>query len=329
MDKKTMAFLLIIELIVAILINKLFIPFLTKLKFGQSIRKEGPAKHLKKEGTPTMGGLAILFTFSVMLTAFLAVNKLKGLVIDFGILLLMLIPIYGFALIGFLDDFLIIVKKNNQGLKPTIKLLLQLVISLVCFLVYLELELPLSINFFGSNWNLGFLYGALLIIIFTSTTNATNLTDGLDGLLSITSIFSILAFGILAYMKQNYTVLSVVIAMSIAIISFLFFNFPKAQVFMGDTGSLMIGATISSLAIVLKYEILLIIIGMVYVIETLSVILQVWFFKRTKGQRLFRMSPFHHHLEMCGLDELEIDLLLGFASFLFGLLGIYMGVVLF
>lgn len=306
-----------------VLCYHVFIPYLKKLKFGQNVRSDGPRTHYKKNGTPTMGGILILVTFLITFLSLIIVMKIKfDLSVILGDLILLIIPLFGYSFIGFLDDYLIILKKNNDGLKPKHKLLLELLISLIFYTIYIFMGYDTSVNIFTNEVDLKFLFGPLIILMFVSTTNSTNLTDGLDGLLTVSTIPVIIGFLTLGIVKNNYIVILSSIAMLIALLSFLFFNFPKATIFMGDTGSLLIGAYVCVCSILLKTELLLLVFGFVYILETLSVILQVSYFKITKGKRLFKMTPIHHHLELSGLSDIKINLIFFFLSTLFVMIGL-------
>ena len=285
--------IIIIGVLYGIVLFKVLIPLLTRFKFGQSIRSEGPQSHLNKKGTPTMGGLVI-----ILITIFLNVT-----------LILLIIPFVSFGVIGFIDDYLIIVKKTNDGLKPHIKFLLQLLISAVCYYLTIQTRGTNEINFFGERIDLKFFYGIFIILSFTGFTNATNLTDGLDGLLGGTSAIITTGITVLAFINKNYYVMYFGLSLLTGIFAFLIFNLPKARIFMGDTGSLAIGAALFSMLLCLNMDVLIFIFGIIYLIETISVMLQVWFFKKTSGERLFKMSPFHHHLELSGLKDFQIDVI--------------------
>lgn len=298
-----------------------FIPYLEKFKFGQNIRKEGPRTHYDKKGTPTMGGILILTSFLLILVSMMILFNKDYLVnFDYKCLYLVLIPLLGYFLIGLIDDILIIKKGSNEGLSPFLKLLLELMLSVVFYLFYLKLNGDTKLLILNKEINISFLYGPLIVLMFLSTTNGANLTDGIDGLLTITSLPIILSFIIISYKINNITLLSLSIAFFISLLLFLFFNFPKAKIFMGDTGSLMIGAFICVFTIMLKDELSLIIFGFVFVIETLSVIIQVLYFKITKGKRLFKMTPIHHHLELSGLSDLKINIIFLIISTIFSVI---------
>lgn len=315
-------------IIFEILLFIFFLPLIKKLNYGQSIRSLGPKKHLKKSGTPTMGGIVILLCVLIFYT--LLIVEFKRLFhIDLVKSLFIILPVVLYGIIGFVDDYLIIVKKNNNGIKPSIKFLLQLIIATAIYFVYLSVYKTNELNFFGIYVDLKFFYGLLIVFLLVGTTNATNLTDGIDGLLSICSIISYTSFGIIGIFKNEIVVVILSFSVVISLLAFLVFNLPKAKIFMGNVGSLLLGAGLVMMSILLHVEVLLVFIGFVYVIETLSVIIQVWFFKKTKGERLFKMSPIHHHLELCNFSEVEIDVTLGTIQLIMAVIGIWLAVMFF
>lgn len=317
-----------IFIIFGILMYIFFLPILTKLKYGQSVRSLGPKSHYIKSGTPTMGGLVILFCVLIFYTLLIIEFK-TAYHIDLLKSLFIIVPVILYGLIGFIDDYLIIVKKKNDGIKPIIKFIFQLIIAASIYFIYLDFYQTNSLNFFGIMINLKFIYGIFIIFLLVGTTNATNLTDGVDGLLTICSIISYTSFGIIGIFKNEITVVILAFSTVTALISFLLFNLPKAKLFMGNVGSLFLGAGLVMMSIILKIEILLIFIGFVYVLETISVLLQVWFFKKTKGERLFKMTPIHHHLELSGFSESEIDITLGTLQLIMAVIGIWLAVMFF
>lgn len=320
--------IILIGILYGIVFFDVMIPLLQRFKYGQAIRKEGPRSHLTKSGTPTMGGI-VMIIITIMLSVTLIIFNLKK---EFNILfklLVVIIPIIGFGLIGFLDDYLIILKKNNEGLSPSIKFLLQLMISAISYYLILKIRGNNLLNFFGVNIDLKFLYGIFIIISYTGFTNGANLTDGIDGLLGGTSLIALVGISYIAFVKKDMFVFYFAISLIIAIISFLIFNLPKAKIFMGDTGSLMIGAVIFALLLLLNMDILIFFFGFTFLIESISVILQVWFFKKTKGNRLFKMSPIHHHLELIGLKDYKVDIIIWTLTFVFVLFGTILGVLVF
>jgi len=322
MLEQVIIFTILMGFLITVLISPIFIPFLRRLKFGQSIREEGPQSHKKKSGTPTMGGIMILLSITV--TTLIMTNKFAEPTIKTYLLLFVTL---GFGLLGFLDDFIKVVMKRNLGLTSKQKLFGQLVISVVFFLVFRHYQFSTSVSvpFTEISFDLGPFYILLLIFWLVGFSNAVNLTDGLDGLVSGTSA---IAFGALAILAWNHNLFEISIfsvAVVGAVLGFLVFNTHPAKVFMGDTGSLALGGAIATVAILAKLELLLIIIGGVFVIETLSVILQVISFKTT-GKRIFRMSPLHHHYELVGWSEWRVVVTFWSVGLLFAALGIYVEV---
>lgn len=316
----------IIFLIINIISFNFLIKFLHQKQMGQSIRKVGPKKHLKKSGTPTMGGILIIINTCLFLLIFIKIFKIN---IDIKKLIMLLLPFIGYGLIGFIDDYLIIKNHNNQGLKPTLKFILELLLAGIYYFLYLELGFKNELNLFGIYINLEFLYGVFIILFFTGITNATNFTDGIDGLLGSNAIISFGGIAIISYLKKEEICFWLCVIVIFGILSFLLYNLPKASIFMGDTGSLAIGGLISSMLIILKCEILILFFGFIYLVEIISVILQVWYFKRTKGKRLFKMTPLHHHFELLNLSENKIDSLFSFINLIMTIIGIYLGVIVF
>ncbi|WP_227935723.1 phospho-N-acetylmuramoyl-pentapeptide-transferase [Alkalihalobacillus deserti] len=313
---------LLLSFLIAVLLSPLFIPFLRRLKFGQSIREEGPKSHQKKTGTPTMGGIVIVLSILVT-TLFISTRFLS---FSQEILLLLLVTV-GFGLVGFLDDFIKVVLKRNLGLTSKQKLVGQLLISILFYigLIQMDFSTEITIPVTGITFDLGWLYLPLVIVMLVGASNAVNLTDGLDGLLAGTGAIAFGAFAILAW-HVGYIDLSIFSAAIVgAVLGFLVFNAHPAKVFMGDTGSLALGGAIAAIAIMTKMEILLIIIGGVFVIETLSVIIQVISFK-TRGKRIFKMSPLHHHYELTGWSEWRVVVTFWFVGMIFAILGIYLEV---
>lgn len=314
-----------IAFLITVLISPIFIPFLKRLKFGQSIREDGPQSHHQKSGTPTMGGLMILFSISV--TTLVMTSKFNPEPMSFEVFLLLFVTI-GYGLLGFLDDFIKIAMKRNLGLTSKQKMLGQIVIAIVFYLIIRKHEFPTYIQIPGTDvqWDLGWGYAILILFMLVGSSNAVNLTDGLDGLLAGTAAIAFGAFGILAWHGHPQFEIAVFsLAIVGALLGFLVFNAHPAKVFMGDTGSLALGGAICAVAILTKLEILLVIIGGVFVIETLSVIIQVISFKTT-GKRVFKMSPLHHHYELLGWSEWRVVTTFWLVGLLFAALGIYIEV---
>ncbi|MGP7817603.1 phospho-N-acetylmuramoyl-pentapeptide-transferase [Niallia sp. 01092] len=322
MLEQTIFFTILLGFLITVLISPIFIPFLRRLKFGQSIREEGPKSHQKKSGTPTMGGVMILL--SVVVTTLVMTSKFSEPTIKTYLLLFVML---GFGLLGFLDDFIKVVMKRNLGLTSKQKLLGQIIISVVVYFVLKQTDFSTAIHipFIDKSFDLGWFYVLFIIFWLVGFSNAVNLTDGLDGLVSGTAAISFGAFAVLAWSQSQYEISIFAVAIVGAVLGFLVFNAHPAKVFMGDTGSLALGGAIAAIAILTKLEILLILIGGVFVIETLSVILQVISFKST-GRRIFRMSPLHHHYELVGWSEWRVVVTFWSVGLIFAILGIYIEV---
>ncbi|SFB18968.1 Phospho-N-acetylmuramoyl-pentapeptide-transferase [Lentibacillus halodurans] len=314
-----------IAFLITVLLSPIFIPFLRRLKFGQSIREEGPQSHIKKTGTPTMGGIMIVI--SVTITTIIMVSKYNLGSIGYEMWLLIFVLV-GYGFLGFLDDFIKVAMKRNLGLTSKQKMLGQLVIALVFYFIleYNDYATYIQIPGTSIQWELGWGYALLIVFMLVGASNAVNLTDGLDGLLAGTAAIAFGAFGILAWYgfpQNEVTIFS--LAVVGALLGFLVFNAHPAKVFMGDTGSLALGGSIAAIAILTKLEIILVIIGGVFVIETLSVIIQVISFKTT-GKRVFKMSPLHHHYELLGWSEWRVVTTFWLIGLIFAALGVYIEV---
>ena len=292
------------------------IPALHKLHFGQSIRDCGPQAHLKKNGTPTMGGILIIF--AIIATAFIWCKITPGLLVALWLLV-------GHGIIGLIDDVIKVVFKRNLGLTSGQKLLMQIVLAAV-YLLYMGdanmSNLGLWIPIANITVSLGAWYYLFVVVLLVGTTNAVNLTDGLDGLVSWVTVPVTLAFSYIAFhsAQTNLGVFALIITGSC--LGFLLFNHYPAKIFMGDTGSLALGGGIAALALLTKTELLLVIIGGVYVMEALSVIMQVTYFKITGGKRIFKMSPIHHHFELSGWKETKVVWSFSLLSVALSVLGI-------
>lgn len=280
------------------------IPFLHKLKFGQQVREDGPQAHLKKKGTPTMGG--IVFVISVIITSLFYMK-------DYPKIIPVLFMTVGFGLVGFLDDYIKIVKKNSDGLSPKQKLLFQFVITGI-FAYYLmtsrEVGTGMLIPFTGGVENgfyleLGWLFVPALFFIVLGTDNGVNFTDGLDGLCTSVTILVATFFTVVA-IGENTGISPITGAVVGSLLGFLLFNVYPAKVFMGDTGSLALGGFVASSAFMMQMPLFIAIVGMIYLVEVLSVIIQVTYFKKTGGKRIFKMAPIHHHFELCGWSETRV-----------------------
>ncbi len=296
-------------LAVSLVLGAVFIPMLRRLKFGQEIREEGPAWHAAKSGTPTMGGIIFIVSIAVMLiisVAAGAVLKLPlGNLID---LLLVFLLSLAFGVIGFIDDYIKVVKKRNLGLTAAQKFSLQFLVALV-FATLVAVGggtgTVIDLPFTDIDLDLGWFYIPFVIFVMLATVNSVNLTDGLDGLATSITIVVALYYLIMSSILSNPAMLLFSSTVVGALAGFLFYNHKPAKVFMGDTGSLFLGGAVCGLAIMLRQPLTLLIVGLVYVVETLSVIMQVTSYKLT-GKRIFKMSPIHHHFEMCGWSEVKI-----------------------
>jgi len=322
MLERSLLMTIVMAFLIAALVSPIMIPFLRRLKFGQSIREEGPKSHQKKSGTPTMGGVMILL--SIIITTLVMTGKFSSPTMETYLLLFVTI---GYGLIGFLDDFIKVVMKRNLGLTSKQKLFGQLVVAIIFFFFLNQMGFSTYILIPGTeiSIDIGWAYIILLFIMLVGGSNAVNLTDGLDGLLAGTAAIAFGSFAILAWHQSQYEVALFSVAVVGAVLGFLVFNAHPAKVFMGDTGSLALGGAIAAVAILLKLEVLLVIIGGVFVIETLSVIIQVISFKTT-GKRVFKMSPLHHHYELIGWSEWRVVTTFWFIGLIFAGLGIYLEV---
>lgn len=320
MELKVVLLTMGVAFVLALIMGPLFIPILRRMKFGQQVRTEGPKAHLKKQGTPTMGGIIIMLA--------LALASLRFAEFDIQLLIL-LIATLGYGLIGFLDDYIKIVFKRSLGLTAKQKLAGQLLVSLiVCvLLVKSGYSTEIHIPFADISFNLGWFYFPCMVILMLGASNAVNFTDGLDGLLAGTSA---IAFGAYTIIAMNNTQPDVVIfsaAMVGAVLGFLVFNAHPAKVFMGDTGSLGIGGGLVAVAVLTKAELVLAIIGGIFLIEILSVVIQVVSFK-TRGKRVFKMSPIHHHFELVGWSEWRVVITFWTVGLVFAALGLIINEVL-
>jgi phospho-N-acetylmuramoyl-pentapeptide-transferase len=289
----------IISFIISLIIGPIVLPILRKLKFGQSIREEGPKSHIKKTGTPTMGGIIIMI--AVFIASMFFARESADLIIA-------MIVSLGFGVIGFIDDFIKIVLKRNLGLRAYQKLIGQIIIAGIVSVYAANhpyIGTSLLIPFTSEYLNLGVFYIPLTIFIVVGVANSVNLTDGLDGLAAGVTLV-VAAFFALASLGLGYTGLTIFAGtIAGACLGFLRFNFHPAQVFMGDTGSLALGGAVAALAVLTRMQLFLPLIGGIYMVETLSVIMQVTSFKLT-GKRIFKMSPLHHHFELEGIHETKV-----------------------
>ncbi|MDY3798244.1 MAG: phospho-N-acetylmuramoyl-pentapeptide-transferase [Bacilli bacterium] len=320
-------FALMIGFILSTVFGYFLIPILKKIKAGQRINVY-VENHQKKSGTPTMGGLIFIIPTIVTILILLFTKK-----IEFSVnLLIVLFVFISYSMIGFLDDYISIKKKRNEGLTQTQKLLLQFVVALVFYLLYslyTDSKSVLEITALGIKWNLGWFYGVFILFLLVGSSNAVNLTDGLDGLAGGLSAISFLAFGLISwgsYWIQGYQDIGIFCFVLVgSLIGFLVYNTNTAKVFMGDTGSLTLGATLATIAILTSHELSLAVIGGVFVIETLTVIIQVISVKFFH-KRVFLMAPIHHHFERLGWKETDIVKLFWIIGLILALLALIYGV---
>ncbi len=285
--------------VLTVILGFFAIPLLKKLKARQSIREEGPKSHRIKSGTPTMGGLFMLLS-AVLVVIF---NKM----IDPSVLWLLFLTL-GHGLLGFLDDFIKAEKKRNLGLTAKQKMLGQIILAvLFCWGVVDTLHLPYSIAipFTHTDISIGLLYYPFVVLVIVGASNAVNLTDGLDGLASGCCVIAFSAYAMFCYMTGFNDLGYFIIILAGSCIGFLFFNYHPAKIFMGDTGSLALGGAIAGISVMTRTELLLIFLGLIFVLEALSVIIQVASFQLT-GKRVFKMSPLHHHFELSGWSEVHV-----------------------
>ena len=304
---------------ISVVLGPLVIPFLRRLKVGQTERTEGPESHLKKNGTPTMGG--ILFLVSVMITSLLFVKEYPRIV---PILFLML----GFGLIGFLDDYIKVVLKRSMGLRAWQKFALQIVVTGVFafyLLRYTDVSLAMKVPFVeGMYLDFGWFNIPILFFIVIGAVNGTNFTDGLDGLASSVTVLVATFFTVVA-IGTDSGIEPITCAVVGALLGFLLFNVHPASVFMGDTGSLALGGFVAATAYMMQMPLFIAIVGFIYLLEVVSVMMQVSYFKITGGKRIFKMAPIHHHFELCGWSETRVVAVLSIVTALLCLLAL-MGV---
>ncbi|MBS4030021.1 MAG: phospho-N-acetylmuramoyl-pentapeptide-transferase [Clostridiales bacterium] len=304
----------VLSFLVGLILSPFFISIFRRLHFGQQIREEGPRRHLKKAGTPTMGG--VIFLLAVLPVILIMAPRTTQLY-------LVILLTIGNGFIGFADDFLKVALKRSLGLKARSKILGQVIIVIIFFLIWRNLGFNTAVNIplTGYSLELGIYYLPFLLFFVIGTTNAVNLTDGIDGLAAGTAILALLAYLLIAVMQGTTELAQFSAAMIGGTFAFLIFNLHPARVFMGDVGSLSLGGALAALAILTKTELLLVIIGGVFVLETLSVIIQVIIFQLT-GKRVFRMSPLHHHYELGGHSEWRVVTGFWAIGFLFAVIGL-------
>lgn len=291
---------IIISFAVSVILGPLVIPFLRRLKVGQTVRDDGPKSHLSKSGTPTMGGILILVGIVVA-----SVFYIK----DYPKIIPILFLTLGFGLVGFLDDYIKVVLKRSMGLRAWQKMGLQIIITgIFIFYIYkyTDISLAMKVPFMPDTYiDMGWFNILFMFIVILGTDTGANFTDGLDGLASSVTLMIAMFFTVVAMGTQS-GIEPITCAVVGALLGFLLFNVHPASVFMGDTGSLALGGFVAATAYVLQMPLFLVIVACIYVAEVLSVILQVGYFKITKGKRLFKMAPIHHHFELCGWKETKI-----------------------
>lgn len=290
----------LIAFVLSVIMGPVIIPVLRKLKMGQTERVDGVQAHLKKAGTPTMGGVIILL--SVVVTSVFYIK-------DYPKIIPILFVTLGFGLIGFLDDYLKVVMKRSDGLFPKQKMALQIVVTAV-FAFYIvkftDVSLAMLIPFSGGKYlDIGWIAIPLMFFAVIGTVNGVNFTDGLDGLASSVTVLVATFFTVVAIGTQS-GIEPITCAVVGALLGFLLFNVYPASVFMGDTGSLALGGFVASTAYMLQMPIFILLVGMIYLVEVLSVMIQVTYFKKTGGKRIFKMAPIHHHFELCGWSETRV-----------------------
>lgn len=292
---------IVISFGISVILCPVIIPFLRKLKFGQYVRDDGPESHLKKAGTPTMGGLVILV--SILLTSLIYIRNYSDII---PVLFMTL----GFGIIGFLDDYIKVVMKRSLGLRPLQKMLGQFVVTAIFVYYYFDvakMDTRILIPFMGGQVFTmpGWLFILFVFIVVLGTVNGVNFTDGLDGLASGVTVIVATFFTVVSIaLNANMTPITGAVVGSL--LGFLLFNTYPARVFMGDTGSLALGGFVASIALMLHMPLYIIIVGLIYLAEVLSVILQVGYFKLTHGKRIFKMAPIHHHFELSGYSETQV-----------------------
>ena len=290
----------LLSFLLSVIMGPVVIPILRKLKMKQTEREDGVKSHLKKAGTPTMGGVIILA--SIVLTTLFFIK-------DYPKIIPIMFVTVGFGLIGFLDDYLKVVMKRSDGLYPKQKMALQILVTAVfAFYIVKVAQVPLTmlIPFTNGKYlDLGFLAVPMLFVVIIGTVNGVNFTDGLDGLASSVTVLVATFFTVVAIGTKS-GIEPITCAVVGALLGFLLFNVYPASVFMGDTGSLALGGFVASTAYMLQMPLFIVIVGMIYLVEVLSVIIQVTYFKKTGGKRIFKMAPIHHHFELCGWSETRV-----------------------
>lgn len=308
-------------LIITLCVMPILIPYLHRIKFGQVEREEGLASHKAKGGTPTMGGIVFVLIPIVVL-----------LILDAKAFLdpkmqIVILAYVAYAVVGFIDDFIIVVQKNNNGLSPKLKFAMQSGLAVLLYFLYQRIApTTLDIPLLNMTLELGPFYFLIIFVMFTAESNAVNLTDGLDGLCAGTVMIALAPMVLFALVQEETSLVVFLLAVVGSLMGYLKFNLHPARIFMGDTGSLALGGLLAATAMILKKELLLIIIGGVFLMEVLSVVIQVTSYKLTK-KRVFKMAPLHHHFEMCGYKETQVVIMFWTLGLVFALIGLWLGVM--
>ena len=318
---------LMLGFVLSLIISMIAIPLLRKFKLGQSVSHLINERHLKKEGTPTMGGLIFIFTTIITMI----VLYIRGSINITSNLIILIFVFLSYALLGFVDDFLKIKYHNNKGIPTLVKLFFQTIIAIVFYVIFRNNggNPVVEISFLHTSVNLGWAYGLFILLVLVGTTNAVNITDGLDGLAGGLSVVSFLAYAVITWGTtwlagyQDIAIFSFVLVGSL--LGFLLFNSHPARVFMGDTGSLALGGALATIAILTRHEISLVLIGGVFVVETLSSLIQIIAIRKF-NKKVFKKAPLHHHFEELGWEEVDIVKLFWTVGFLLAMIGIIYGV---
>ena len=318
---------LMLGFVLSIIISLFTIPLLRKFKIGQSVSKLINERHLLKDGTPTMGGLIFIITTLIIM----GLLYFRGSIEITSNLIIVILVFLSYGLLGFVDDYLKIRMHNNKGIPTLVKLFFQTIIAIVFYIIYRQNggEPIVEVSFLKTSINLGWSYGLFIFFVLVGTTNAVNITDGLDGLASGLSIVSFLAYGVITWGTTwvlGYQELAIFCFVLVgSVLGFLVFNSHPARVFMGDTGSLALGSALGTVAILTRHEISLILIGGVFVVETLSSLIQIIAIRKFK-KKVFKKAPLHHHFEEIGWEEVDIVKLFWTIGFLLAMIGVIYGV---
>ncbi len=327
LTKSIMAIL--IGFILAVCLAVVLIPFLKRIHAGQSISIYLRKSHKSKQGTPTMGGLIFIIPTLLIMIILIVMDK-----IHFSYtLVIIMFTLFSYTMIGFIDDYLIVKKHDNKGLTQMQKLMLQIVVAIIFFYLFMKggNEPLLWVHSLHFKLDIGFLYGLFILFVLVASSNAVNLTDGLDGLAGGLSLIALLTFGIISWNTgwlDGYEDIAILAFVMVGtLLGFLIFNVNPAKVFMGDTGSLALGATLGAYAIMTRHELLLVVIGIVFVMETVSCIIQIIYFKLTR-RRFFPMTPIHHTFEKKGMREIDIVRLFWLIGLVAAMIALTYGVLL-